>query len=259
MVRLLRYAGLANSNGEWLGGDAHLWFMGDLTDRGPDGVGVIDFVMRLQQDAERKGGMVGVVLGNHDIGILSALLFPQKPSGGSRGSFYGDWVDYGGTVTDLPRLQAQHVEWLKNIPAMALDQDRLLIHADALYYPLYGETMAEVNAATKELMYSDDFRKWDELLGFASERLVFDDKNLGAMRVQQYLQQFGGKQIIHGHSPINLLSGEPLDRITRAYVYANGRVVDVDGGIYKGGAGFVYEVPSLDAAPTVSMNSLAVK
>src|SRR5438477_1617466 len=124
MVRLLRYAGLADSNADWLGGDAHLWFTGDLTDRGPDGVGVIDFVMHLQNAAAQKGGLVGMVLGNHDVGILSALLFPKKPSSGSKGNFYGDWVDYGGTVSDLPRLEAQHVEWLKNIPAMALDQDR---------------------------------------------------------------------------------------------------------------------------------------
>lgn len=260
MARLLRYAGLSNSNGEWLGGDAHLWFMGDLTDRGPDGVGVIDFVMRLQSDAAQKGGLVGVVLGNHDVGILSAFLFPQKPSGGSNGNFYGDWVDYGGTVSDLPRLETRHVEWLKNIPAMALDQARLLIHADALFYPNYGETIDEVNAAARELMHSDDYRLWDRLLSFAGERLVFSNENpLGATRARQFLEQYGGKQIIHGHTPIPLLNREPINRITRAYTYANGLVVDVDGGIYKGGAGFVFEVPPPETAITLSLNTQSVK
>ena len=55
LVRHLRYAGLATGDGQWIGGDAQLWFMGDFTDRGPDGVGVIDLVMRLQQDAAQKG------------------------------------------------------------------------------------------------------------------------------------------------------------------------------------------------------------
>src|SRR5690349_1287958 len=95
LIRHLRYAGLANSKAEWTGGKAQLWFMGDLTDRGPDGVGVIDFVMRLQQDAPDKGGSVGAIIGNHDVGLLTAKLFPDEPTSGPMGTFYGDWVKYG--------------------------------------------------------------------------------------------------------------------------------------------------------------------
>lgn len=241
MVRLLRLAGLANAQGEWLGENAQLWFMGDFTDRGPDGIGVIDFVMHLQQDAATKGGKVGVVFGNHDTGLLAAYLFPNAPTGGPRGNFYSDWSQNGGLDSDLSRLQAHHIAWIQNLPAMALVQDRLLMHADALYYANYGDTIAQVNAAMTRVLHSGDATQWDELLGYSGERLVFSSHGDGKPRAEKFLAQFGGKQIIHGHTPIPHLSKETYDRVTRAYVYADGLVVDVDGGMYKGGAGFVYQ------------------
>jgi diadenosine tetraphosphatase ApaH/serine/threonine PP2A family protein phosphatase len=224
--------------------------MGDFTDRGPDGVGVIDFVMRLQQNAARKGGTVGALLGNHDVGLLSAFLFPNEPTHGTIGTFYGDWFDYGGIPSDLQRLQAHHVEWLRNLPAMARVGDRLLVHADALYYADYGTTVEQVNAATSTLLHGNELAAWDRLLSFAGERFVFDDRKRGGQeRAQQFLEHYGGKQLVHGHTPISHLSGEPIERVTRAYMYAGGLAVDVDGGMYKGGAGFVYEAPPLDAEP----------
>lgn len=248
LVRHLRYAGLANSHAQWTGGNAELWFMGDFTDRGPDGVGVIDYVMRLQQDAAAKGGRVGAVLGNHDVGILTAKLFPNARAEGPRGTFYGNWVDYGGTVADLPKLQSAHIAWLRNLPAMALTHNYLIMHADAMFYLFYGETMNRINAAISQVLHSDDTAEWNTLLGYSGERYAFDErKSGGVMRASQMLAYFGGRRIVHGHTPIHTLTKEPIDRITRAYPYCEGLVIDVDGGIYKGGAGFVYEAPSVEA------------
>lgn len=246
LVRHLRYAGLANSRAEWTGGQAQLWFMGDFTDRGPDGAGVVDYVMRLQQDAANKGGYVGAVLGNHDVAIVTAKLFPRAPTSGPQGTFYGDWVDYGGTVSDLDKLQTHHIDWLRTLPAMAVVQERLLLHADAMFYLMYGETLDQVNQAMTYMAQSSDTEKMDQFLGFAAERFKFDERKAGGvMRASQMLAYFGGRQIIHGHTPIHTLNGEPIDRITRAYVYCEGLAVDVDGGIYRGGTGFVHEPPPL--------------
>lgn len=43
--------GLIDADGNWAAGNARLWFLGDFTDRGPDGIGVIDLVMRLSAEA----------------------------------------------------------------------------------------------------------------------------------------------------------------------------------------------------------------
>lgn len=246
LQRLLRYAGLSNADAQWLGKDAQLWFMGDFTDRGPDGIGVIDFVMRLQADAARQGGSVSALLGNHDAILLAAHFFPHTRTGGPGGTFYKDWLKNGGVGSDLARLNLHHIAWIKDLPAMALVQDKLLIHADALYYLNYGETIAQVNAATTQALRGENATAYDQLLSYGGERLVFSTRDpSGTARARQFLAQFGGKQIIHGHTPIPMLSGEPLERVTRAFVYADGLVVAVDGGIYKGGTGFVYEAAPL--------------
>lgn len=256
LVRRLRSAGLATVEGQWTGGQAQLWFMGDFTDRGPDGVGVIDFVMRLQADAAHRGGKVGALLGNHDVGLLTAKLFPHAPSEGPARTFYGDWHEYGGIESDVTRLETRHIDWLCNLYAIALVGDRLLMHADAMYYLFYGETLDTVNGATTDLLHSSDTDRWDELLGFSGQRLAFDDRKVGGvMRASQMLATFGGKQIIHGHTPIPLLSGEPITHVTRAFTYSAGLAVDVDGGIYKGGGGFVYEALPIGSGSPASVDA----
>lgn len=247
LIRHLRYAGLATSDARWTGGDAQLWFMGDFTDRGPDGVGAIDFIMRLQQDAANQGGQVGSLLGNHDVAILSAKLFPNRRTRGPEGTFFQDWIAYGGMAADLPKMETHHIDWLLSLPAMAVVQNRLLLHADAMFYLNYGETLTQVNDATTAMLHSDETDAWEKLLEFSGERLQFDERHPGGvMRAAQMLAYFGGKQIIHGHTPIPMLSREPLAHISRAYEYCEGLAVDVDGWMYKGGTGFVYEAPPLN-------------
>ena len=56
------------------GGDADLWVLGDLVDRGPDGIGVIRFVRALQDQAPDR---VQVLMGNHEALMLGDKLFPD--------------------------------------------------------------------------------------------------------------------------------------------------------------------------------------
>ena len=65
-LTLLRTRGFVDREARWSGGTASLWFIGDLTDRGPHGIEVIDLVMRLQREAAAAGGTVGCLMGNHD-------------------------------------------------------------------------------------------------------------------------------------------------------------------------------------------------
>ena len=58
------------------GRDARLWLVGDLVDRGPDGVGVIELVRRLQRE-----GDVHCLLGNHELLLLAARRFPDVDAG----------------------------------------------------------------------------------------------------------------------------------------------------------------------------------
>src|SRR4051812_28022312 len=74
----LRARGLVDDDGDWCGGEAEVWFAGDLMDRGPDGVGVIEDVMRWQRRADDDGGQVACVLGNHDLLALAVRRFQDE-------------------------------------------------------------------------------------------------------------------------------------------------------------------------------------
>ncbi|OGD13543.1 MAG: hypothetical protein A2W20_08810 [Candidatus Aminicenantes bacterium RBG_16_66_30] len=57
---------LIDNDLRWIGGKAHLVQLGDILDRGPHARRIIDLLMRLEKEAEAAGGMVHVLLGNHE-------------------------------------------------------------------------------------------------------------------------------------------------------------------------------------------------
>ncbi len=246
LIGLLRGANLVGDDLSWIGRDAALWFMGDFFDRGPDGIGVVELVMRLQLEALGAGGHVQALLGNHEPLLLAAHRFGQQATTGPGGTFVADWERNGGMAEDLRRLKPAHVAWLTRLPAMAHVGDRLFAHADALFYTRYGSSVEEVNRGLAALLQSDDAAAWDRLLDQFSERNAFVDSRAdGAARSLTFLRAFGGRQFVHGHTPISGITGQRPEDVRQQLIYARGRCVNVDGGMYQGGPGFVYQLPSL--------------
>jgi Calcineurin-like phosphoesterase len=239
LLKLLRDANLIDAEKAWCGGDATLWFIGDFCDRGPDGIGVINLVMRLQQEALYSGGMVGAVLGNHDALLVAAYRFQNRALGAF---FIGTWEMNGGRKTDLDGLTETHVEWLGNLPAMAEEGDVLLLHADAPFYTKYGTTINEVNAAFRLIVNDDDPPFWDKLLNDFSEHKGFS--LMDTESIERFLKTYGKKRMIHGHTPIGHMNQVDYASVKQAHVYDNKLCVNVDGGIYLGGPGFLYKLPT---------------
>lgn len=79
LERLLRKGGFADDEGDWVPSDRSLWFLGDYVDRGPDSLGVIDLVRRLQEQSSSTEGHVGALLGNHEVQFLAAVRFGTTP------------------------------------------------------------------------------------------------------------------------------------------------------------------------------------
>ena len=67
MVRTLLHAEVIDIDRNWSGGDTHLVITGDLLDRGADSRKVMDLVMQLEAQADADGGMVHLLLGNHEV------------------------------------------------------------------------------------------------------------------------------------------------------------------------------------------------
>lgn len=244
LATLLRGARLVGEELGWTGGQAALWLIGDFVDRGPDGIGVLDLVMRLQAEARAAGGQVGALLGNHDVLLLAARRFGALKSPGRERSFLEDWRESGGQESDLARLRGRHQEWVANLPAMALVGERLFAHADSAMYLEYGYSVQDVNRKIRALLQGDDARAWSRLLDdFARRREFVGERPVASVR--DFLALYGGRQLVHGHSPIRTMSDLRPEETFRPWVYADGLCVNVDGGMGTTGPGFVAKLPPL--------------
>ena len=63
----LEAAELVDRKGRWSGGATHLVQLGDIPDRGPDTLRIIEHIDKLARQAERKGGFVHGLIGNHEV------------------------------------------------------------------------------------------------------------------------------------------------------------------------------------------------
>ena len=242
LISLLKEAALLSADLSWQGGTAQLWLLGDYFDRGPGGITCLDLIMRLQPQAAASGGLVGALLGNHDVLLLAALFFGDQPSTGAGGTFFADWLNQGGSETDLDNLELTHIEWLLNLPAMALVDGYLLAHADARFYLRYGHSVAQVNRGLAALLHGREAAAWDGLLSDFNQRRYFWDPQNGADNARTFLEIYGASQLIHGHTPISRLTGRRPDLVREPLVYADCLCVNVDGGMYLGGPGFMYRL-----------------
>ncbi|KAJ3323037.1 hypothetical protein HDV06_002483 [Boothiomyces sp. JEL0866] len=66
-LKTLRMAGLVNENNDWIGGKTIFVQTGDIVDRGPDTIILYRLMMKLTEQAEKAGGRVIEILGNHEV------------------------------------------------------------------------------------------------------------------------------------------------------------------------------------------------
>jgi hypothetical protein len=244
LLAALADAGLVDEEASWSGGDAHLWFLGDFVDRGPDGIGVIDLVMRLAEEAAESGGQVEALLGNHEILLLGMHRFGDTdvPSDFGPRSFARSWEMNGGQHTDQEAVTDEHVEWLTARPAVALVGRHLLMHSDTIEYLVWGSEIDEINDGIRDVLESDDLVEWWEVWRRLTTRHAFRGPQ-GSDVATELLTVLGGEQVVHGHSVIADQLGIPPVLVTSPYEYADGKALGVDGGVFVGGPCLVVKLP----------------
>ncbi len=102
LVTLLRAAGIIDENNDWQAQQSHFVSVGDLLDRGPQSRDVMDFFMRLETQADLRGGAVHIVLGNHEqMNLIRDLRYVSDK----------DYLDYLSDESEALRmLYWQHFE-----------------------------------------------------------------------------------------------------------------------------------------------------
>ncbi|AXG82615.1 serine/threonine protein phosphatase [Streptomyces paludis] len=256
LIGALAEQGLIDAEGHWAAGNARLWFLGDFTDRGPDGIGVIDLVMRLSAEAAASGGYCKALMGNHELLLIGAKRFGDTPvnSGAGTATFQAAWLLNGGQRTDMERLQDVHLQWMSRLDAVVEQDGHLLMHSDTTAYLDYGSTIDDVNDTVHQILTRNDADECWDLFRKLTKRFAFRDEG-GPEAVRELLSQYGGQRVVHGHSPIPYLLGEvgtedaadgeedsgPL--VEGPHVYADGLAIAMDGGVTMAGKLLVVQLP----------------
>jgi hypothetical protein len=220
----LAQAGLLDEDDRWTGEDAQLWVLGDLTDRGPQGIEVVDLLRSLQKQAPDQ---VHVLMGNHEALMLGRALFPET-------RFREVWKINGGLLRDQDALTGEHLAWLRSLPVLARAGDFLLMHSDTVEYLEWGRSVEDVNTTVSSLLAEDDADAHWEVFAMLTSRYDFARAD-GADVARDMLATLGGECIVHGHSIIGSLIDVPSHEVEGPIAYADGLVVDIDGGRYDGG------------------------
>ncbi|MFE3825192.1 metallophosphoesterase [Streptomyces sp. NPDC059092] len=256
LVAALAEQGLIDTEGRWAADNARLWFLGDFTDRGPDGIGVIDLVMRLSAEAAAAGGYCKALMGNHELLLIGARRFGDTPvnSGAGTATFQAAWILNGGQRTDMERLQDVHLQWMSRLDAVVEEDGHLLMHSDTTAYLDYGSSIDDVNDTVHQILTRNDADECWDLFRKLTKRFAFRDEG-GPEAVQELLSQYGGGRVVHGHSPIPYLLGEvgtedasddeddtgPV--VEGPHVYADGLAIAMDGGVTMAGKLLVVQLP----------------
>jgi Calcineurin-like phosphoesterase len=144
------------------------------------------------------------VLGNHD---LFLLVMVERSRGGDQLTTFrtrdglsfedlwlsrrGDWADLH-AVADDAELEA----WLRALPFLIkLEDGTLAQHTDDDRYAEIANTVDEANAAANAWLATSGGAF--QALRFTIGRHGFDDP----ARLQRYLDHFGVRRVVHGHTP----------------------------------------------------------
>ena len=102
---LLRELGVVDAELNWSGGDTHLVSLGDLIDRSPGSRKVVELLMKLDDQAEQAGGAVHMVLGNHEVMVMTGDLEYVSPA---------EFAAFAGDENEAERDEGALSDWVEN-------------------------------------------------------------------------------------------------------------------------------------------------
>ena len=239
LQRLLRDEGTHRRRRRLDGRRANLCFIGDLVDRGPDGVGALDLIMRLEAGSHRRGWTgPGAARQPRRPPARRAPSGTPAQSIGRGGTFRAVWENAGGLRSDLERLESRPSRLAFPTPGDGPD-GRLAAR------PRRRRLLSPLRSHDGRCQFRGHSRPPGlrrRGMGSPAGRLLRQSGlpwSAGSSRAATFLGVYGGHQIVHGHTPISRFTGAYPEDVPGPLFYAANRCINVDGGMCYGGPGFV--------------------
>jgi hypothetical protein len=217
LIQLLKSHQVIDQEHKWVFGAGHLMVIGDNFDRGDKVLDILWFLFNLQKEAERHGGKVHVLLGNHEMMVLqgdlrylnrkylytSAAFKTPYHRFFRKGSVLGDWLAHHKVLTSI--------------------NNKLFVHAGVSLTVLdLGYTMEELNDLFREKIIrqpEESILKQDDLSllyldnGPLWYRGYFDSTFAHSNLIDTILQRWDQQAVVVGHTSLNAISQVNNDKI----------------------------------------------
>lgn len=234
LTNLLKGNGVIDENLNWTYGKGHLVVIGDIFDRGDLVPEAYWLIYRLEQLAEKSGGKVHYILGNHDMMIL-------------RGDIRYVNKKYLDMTTKLLKIKYQDLfgkdselgRWLRSKNTIVKIDDNLFVHGGISPELIQkGYSISEINSISRAHLDDKDYEvqynsEPNFIYGtrgpFWYRGLVKELTDIPLStegQVTNALSYFNVNRIIVGHTTLDSLS-----------TFFSNRVIAIDAGIMRNKAG----------------------
>jgi len=223
-IEFLSANGVIDKDLNWKFGKGHLVFLGDAFDRGDRVTELLWHLFTLETQAEKAGGMVHVLLGNHEDMVLSRDL-----------RYMNDTYKKVEAVTNTayPDLYSENSvlgKWLRNKPVMLTINDILFVHAGiSIEMVRMKLPVKQVNKLFSQQIIGkyiapEKLDKEVELLagnnGPLWYRGYFEDSTFSESKIDSVLMFYDKKHIVVGHTTFKNMK-----------CLFNNKVIGIDAGI----------------------------
>ncbi|CAL2076868.1 metallophosphoesterase [Tenacibaculum sp. 190524A02b] len=195
--------GVINSQLKWTFGKGHLVLVGDFVDRGFSVTQTLWFIYKLEQEAERLGGKVHLILGNHELKNL-------------QGNYKSAAYKYKATAAILEKQQLDFYnsksllgKWLLSKNTVEMVNGYLFVHGgihpDIVNYSVDLNTINKLIRSKYHLTYfpkpNKDIRQFltSTKTGIAWYRGYFKE-DLSEQQINSSLAKFNAKAVVVGHT-----------------------------------------------------------
>jgi hypothetical protein len=245
MMTLLTNNKVIDKQGDWNFGDGHFVITGDVFDRGDKVTEILWFLYHLERQAEKSGGKVHLLLGNHEVMVLNGDLRYLHPK----------YVEVAKKLAQpFEQLIGKNTvlgEWLRSKSVLVKVNDMLFAHGG--FHPSLAKekrSLIEINQVFKDNLVkvemSAEREGWGKYLHktngpiwyrgyFAKER--GKDDGASSEEIDLLLSHFNIKHLIVGHTS--------QKQIETRY---QGRVIAIDSSIKRGEYGEILFIDGSGAA-----------
>ena len=220
-MKTLRVAKVIDEKNNWIAGKTHLVQTGDVLDRAPDSKKAVDLLMKLEKQADKVGGKVHALIGNHEAMVMLGQWHYVHP---------GEIESFGGEKKFRETMSptGKYGKWISGHNAIIKINDILFLHG-GLSGQFAKKTLNEINDAIREGLKKKDGMGilnhpsgplWDRSLALGGENEV-------ARQLEKTLKHYGANRVVVGHTA----STEGV------FARASNRVIRIDVGMssYYGG------------------------